>query len=162
MDYKDFMAHMEEAELKRKNSPWYKRIPLDVGEFLWYRVVLKIPDLPHLIKWKYQTMTKGYCDNDIWGLNHFIVRKIRAPFHEFYVHQSEGGMSLPAEFTSDPAAWLLVLSKIDYAFDHTWREDNDPDYDFMLKSSPEERDIHFEKVREGFELFGRFLLHLWD
>ena len=164
MDYKDFMEEMEQNILDRKNSPWYKRIPLNVGESLWYGVILQIKDLPQKIKWKYQSITRGYSDADVWGLNHFIVNTLREPFHKFYLYETENGKSLPPEFATDPAGWLVVLSKIDYAFEHEWREDNELGYydNFLKDMSPNESKIHQDKISEGFKLLGIFLRNLWD
>jgi hypothetical protein len=162
MNYKDFLKQLDEERAAHLEKSWYIRDFTDLMEFLWYRVILGMKDWPFRIKMFYQRLTRGYSNSDIWSLNHFIVAKLRAPIHDFYRYEAEHGHSLPQEFQTDPAAWLVVLSKIDYAFDHEWRSDNEDDYNFTENMTEEQKKEHYAKVDEGFQLFGKFLRDLWD
>lgn len=158
-DYKEWLATLEKEENAR---PWYIKYPAKVGEYIWYRIICNIADWPMNVKHYWQKITKGYCDSDIWNLSYFMVRKIRAPFKEFVRYQEEHGHSLPLDFQTDPAGWLVALSKMEYAIDHTWMEDNDPEYDFTIGLNNEQMTEHYKKIDEGFQLLGKFFTNLWD
>lgn len=112
------------------------------------------------LKNKWQRWTRGYTDADIYSLHYFVIDKIRAPLKEYIRHQEERGKSLPIEFQTDPAAWLVALKKIEFAFDETWKDEQGEDT--LQGMSSEQMVDHSKKVQEGFELFGRHLLSLWD
>ena len=151
---------MEAERLERENSPWYIRIPLNVGEYVWYRMLGGIKGWPKEIKWKYQEIVRGYSDCDLWNLNDYIIRKVRLPLKAFVRYQEEHGMSTPNDFATDPAAWLVVLSKMEYSFDEAY---NDRFLSLeQLKRTPEEMEEYNKKVQEGFELFGKYCMNLWD
>lgn len=164
MDYKVYKAIKEKEKAEFAAKPWFYRWSVRFGEMIWYRIILRIPDLPREFLWKWQECTRGYSDCDIWSLDGYILRKVRQPFKDFYKYQSEHGHSLPFEFQTDPAAWLVVLSKIEYAFDETWKEDFDINnyLDVILKMTKEQSEERDKKIQEGFELFGKYLRALWD
>jgi|6_EtaG_2_1085325.scaffolds.fasta_scaffold00110_35 hypothetical protein len=110
------------------------------------------------IKWFFQRLIRGYSDSDIWNLDTFIVKKIRKPLKAYIRHQEKEGMSLPATFDKDPTAWLLTLSKIEFAFDEVYEDKTWLDG----KLTKEERLEIDKRVVEGFELFGKYFQHLWD
>ena len=162
MDSKTFVKQWDAERAEHAAKPWYIRKPIDIKDYLWYRVIRRIPDIPREIKWKWQTLTKGYCDCDLWGLDHFIVDKVRAPLKEFIRYQEEKGHSLPNEFGNDPAGWLVVLKKIEFSFDYMWKDDHDMDSWSKEGKTHEEVMAESKKVQEGFELFGRYFVDLWD
>lgn len=154
MNYNDLRSILEKERIERESKVWYERMSLNFGEFLWYRVILRINDLPREIKWKLQEWTRGYSDCDIWNLNNFIVRKVRVPFKKFVKFYEERGNSFPNEFENNPAEWLVILKKIEYSFDH-----HD---EITLDMTPEQNMENYKKVQEGFELFGRYITAFWD
>jgi hypothetical protein len=168
MNVDTYLKHMEEEERERAESPWYIRIPLNIKDFVWYRIICRIPDLPDEIKWKWQRITKGYCDCDVWGVDNFIIEKAYRPLKEFIEYNREKGHSLPMEFIDNSAGWQAVLDKIAYSFDCKWREDHstiedmDAYYAELKAMTKEEKDEHYKKVQEGFELFGKHFCDLWD
>ena len=103
------------------------------------------------IKNKIQRFKKGYSDEDVDNLGDFVLDTVRGPIKELVRFEAEHGNpnSLPDEFKTDPAMWLLILRKIEYAFDHEWLNNHDWD-------GHEETEEHLEKVREGFKLFGKY------
>lgn len=161
MKMEEIKKHLEEEDKKREEKPWIIKTLLNIGDFLWYKCILRIEDLPTEIKWFYQRTVHGYDESDTWSLDRFIVKKIYKPLKVFIKNYEEGGLSLPIEYATDPAAWLLILKKIEYSFDDLWDKDNDPDYD-KFKTTPEKLKEHEERVEEGLELFGRHIRDLWD
>ena len=92
-----------------------------------------------------------YPDEDADKITRFIIDKVRGPLKELVKHEAEYGNvdTLPAEFKTDPAAWLLILQKMEFAFEHEWLKEYDWD-------GHEETAEHEELVRDGFELFGKY------
>jgi hypothetical protein len=162
IDSKTYLAHIKAERARRDAQPWYIKIPVNVGEYLWYRVIRRIPEIPDEIKWKWQTLTKGYCDCDLWGLDHFIVEKIRAPLKEFIRYQEERGHGVPTDFANDSAGWLAVLKKIEFAFDESYAEEHDYRIWYGEGMTHEQVMERYKKVQEGFELFGKYFSDLWD
>lgn len=159
----DLMKEWEDKEIRESQQPRLVRFPREIYRTIrsWFYL---LPDIPRKIKWNYQVLTKGYCDCDIWNLNDFIIKKVRKPLKEFVRYQEEKGHSLPGDFERDPAGWLVVLSKMEYAFDHAYRDDYEEGYyELVIKPmTDEQRTDHYKKINEGMELFGKYLLTLWD
>lgn len=114
---------IEKAELESLTRP--VRWIIEIYEFFRYRFIPRITEAPREIKWKLQRLFRGYSDADVWGLNYFIIEKIRPALKAFVKYQEEQGHSLPMDFANNPAAWLVVLKKIEYAFDYVWKDQND-------------------------------------
>lgn len=105
-------------------------------------------DLPHLIKWWWQRLFRGYDDRDIWNLDKAIIRFIYPRLDFFVTWQCEHGMHYPAD-DMDPAAWLNALKKMREAL--------------KLLSKPKEWTEEEEKtIKEGTELLGKYLRDLYD
>lgn len=160
MNCEDLLKQLKAEREERTNSPWYKRIPLNVGEYVWYRMWGGVKDWPSEIKWTYQEITRGYSDCDIWNLNDFIIRKVRLPLKAYVRHQEEHGMATPFDFATNPVGWLEVLAKMEYSFDETYNDR------FLAldqpKRTPEQMEEYNKKIQEGFELFGKYCMNLWD
>ena len=159
MSFEHFKKMRDEQEA-RLALPWYKRIPLNIFDFVLYRIMYRIPDWRRQAWYKCQELVYGYSDSDIWNLNDYIVRKVYFPLKEFVYNYEQQGMSLPSAFETDPAAWLLTLKKIEYAFDRVW-EDERGLSDWSKKSIEEIREDN-RKIQEGMELFGKYMMDLWD
>lgn len=162
MTLEEFHARVEAEEKALNAKPFFVRVPIKIGTYVWCRIILNLPDLPRKIKWKLQRLFRGYADCDLWNLDSFIINKIYRPLKKFVKHQEEEGTSLPQEFATDPAAWLLVLKKIEFSFDHEWREEHELGYDPYKNLTPEQKIEFDDNVQKGFELFGRHLRGLWD
>jgi len=151
MNYKEFIKDLEDYREEHKIASFLSR--------LWYQ----IQQIPEKISCWYQRHTKGYCQCDVFGLGDYIIGKAYKPFIEFIRYEEEHGMSLPLKFQSDPTAWLVVLSKIEYALTDAWKVENDIDYlDSLSVMNEEQMKEHVAKVREGFLLFGEHLMDLWE
>lgn len=162
MKLEDLKARFRAEEEERAALPWYKRIPVNFWEFLYYRAWDYIKSFPRELRWDYQRFIRGWADEDIWDLGDFIIDKIHAPLNEFVKYEEEHGMSLPTEFEKDPSAWLVVLNKIKFSVDHTWKENHDVDYNPTEHMGIDEKKEFYEKVDEGFALLGIWLRNLWD
>ena len=162
MEIKDINAHYRAQEEERAALPWYIRIPVNVGEYIRYRIWGYIENFPRELKWDYQRFIRGYSEVDVWNLNSFIIDKIHEPLNKFVKHQEEHGMSLPIEFQSDPGAWLVVLSKIKFSVDHAWKDEHELDYNPTKGMGIDEVAEFKKKVDEGFLLLGKYLRDLWD
>lgn len=159
---KDFLERLEEERKERLQKPFLIRLFLDLTDFIWYRVILGARNWPYDIKFWYQRMLYGYSDSDVWNLNSFIIEKMYAPLKEFVKNYEEHGMSLPTEFASDPGAWLLILKKIEFAFDSVWEDEFEAENRFTKGMTSEELKEHSLKVDEGLTLFGKYIRDLWD
>ena len=162
MDSKDYFKQFEAERAAHAVKPWYRRVPIDVGEYIWYRVIRRIRDVPSELRWWWQELTRGYSDCDVWGLSHYIIEKIRPPLKHLISYQKESGHGYPGSLNSSEE-WLEILKKIEYSFDEIYKDD------FTMEKSTwetlptvEEREAYNKKIQEGFELFGKFLLNLWD
>lgn len=162
MDIKDIKAHLIAEKEKQDNLPWFIRIPFKVGEFLYYRVWGRIEDFPMELKWEWQRFFHGYADPDVWDLGSYIIDKLQAPLKEFVKFESEQGTSLPTEFETDPAAWLLVLQKIEFSVDHAWKEEHEIDYFPTKNMGIDEKKEFYKQVDEGFVLLGKHLRQIWN
>ena len=148
---------------ERLARSWIIRYPIDIYEFVWYGWLNRFwYFLSRTCKWKIQEWVRGYSDADLWNLNYFIIKKVRKPLNAFVKHQEERGMSLPSDFEKDPAAWLVVLGKMRYSFDQSWLNENDENHDFLHTMTDEQRMEYYNKIQEGFELFGKYLTNLWN
>src|ERR1035437_4891831 len=160
MNSDEFFAKMEGDEQEWKSKPWYIRWPVDAFWWTWYRVI----EWPSDIRGFYQSITRGYRDEDLYSLDDFIMRKVRKPLKAFVRYQEQHGMGLPNDFTSNPAGWLETLAKMEYSFDEAWKQEYEDHYatNKILKMPDEEQEAYYKKVSEGFELFGKYLRSLWD
>lgn len=154
--FEDYKKELELERIKLEASPFYIKIPKKFWKWLISRFY-RLEDVPFEVKCKIQRIVRGYSDADVWNLNDFIVEKIRKPLKAYIRHQETNGMSLPPEFENNPTEWLLTLSKMEYAFDQVYLENNGG-----VERIPEEIMEHRKKIQEGFEKFGYFLQNLWD
>lgn len=161
MKMEDLIKKYQLERKIRAEKPWYERIPLNVVDFIWYRCILRANELPYNIKWAFQRLFRGYDDQATWDVKGFILNKAYRPLKIFIKNYEEGGMSLPKDYATDPGAWTLILKKIEYSFDDMWNSEHDFNYD-KYKLSAEKLEEHYNKVQEGFELFGKYFRDLWD
>jgi hypothetical protein len=147
MNCKDFMEELENYQKEHPIRCFFNR--------LWHL----IEEIPSEVKNTYQRLIRGYADVDVYSLNYYILNKIYKPFIAFVRYEEEHGHSLPTDFASDPAAWLVVLSKIEYALTDAYKLENDPEYKSLEGDALKE---HHKKVQEGFELLGKYMMDLWD
>ena len=106
------------------------------------------------LKHNWQRFTRGYSDYDIKNVNSFIIEKLQPVIKAYVTYEAEKGHSLPTEFASDPAAWLNILRDIEYAFDWMYKEEFGEGY---KSDSEENTKTHYNRVKNGFKMFGQYL-----
>lgn len=126
---------------------------------------------PRKVKFFFQRLFKGYCDEDLWDLDYFILKKIRKPLKAFVKFKIKHGMGVPAclAFEKDGVTekkdngqkdWNNILKKIETAFDLMWE-----DYEMTeewCKKTHEQRMKDDRKIAEGMRLFAKYFRALWD
>jgi hypothetical protein len=156
MNLKDLREQLEKQIKEKEEKPWLIR------NLLNFRDWVGRTDFEDEIVCFFQSLFRGYNHHDVYNVNSFIIKKIRPVFKKYVRYEEEHGMSLPFDFSSDPAGWLIVLKKIEFSIDHEWDEFQTDDYNPCEKMTTEEREEFNKKVQEGFELWGRYFTNLWD
>lgn len=123
-------SHWEEFEKRRSN----------------YRV--RGHSLFEEARFLYQRLTRGYDDRDVWDVSEGLTRFLRPRLKAYIKWQSEHGMHVPQDFQKDPAAWLNVLSKIDFALD-------------IIDKGDYRREGSEADVQNGLALLGKYYRDLW-
>lgn len=142
-----------------------------------------VTELPLTIKLWFQRRTKGYSDDQVWGLNSAITTYVYPRLKEFYRWQSEHGRSVPIDFEKDPASWLEVLRKMVRAFElmmiddyelgaEKWEETfgvpkmvdfgTKEEYERAWQGYLSGQEKINKEIQEGIELFGKYMRNLWD
>lgn len=92
------------------------------------------------------------------GLNVYIIKTLQPLIKEYARVEAEGGILLPADFKTDPAAWLETLRAIEYSFDQLHKEYSGERVSCIndqVKFAEREK-----RIQKGFELFGKYLMDL--
>ena len=97
------------------------------------------------IKQKWQKLTRGYSDEELWNLDYTICKWLLPRLKTF----KEETNSYPSTLTS-PKEWDDILEKIILALEL---------HSSDLPSNKEQ--TRSEQIREGFELFGKYFWNLW-
>jgi len=117
------------------------------------------------LKWSLQRLIRGYGDDDLWGFSYFVTMKLRKPFKAFVRYQKKHGMGCPPELfdrknENECHKWITILEKIELAFDLDYEDCIGSDKYF--KKSIDQRLKDSKKIKEGFELFGKYYMSFWD
>ena len=91
-------------------------------------------------------------------LNEHVVKTLYPAVKEYIKNETEYGILLPADFQTDPAAWLGVLRDIEYAFDETFKEYSGERISCLMDMEKMEK--RNQRIQKGFELFGKYLMEL--
>ena len=119
-------------------------------------------DILYDIKFWFQRRWYGYSESDVSDLSSYILDKVYYPLKSFIKDYEEHGMHLPIEFASDPGSWLMILKKIEFAFDVVYSEEYGDKNGYTLNMNEEQIKEHNLKVEEGLTLFGKYMRDLWD
>ncbi len=130
-----------------------RRLTMDLVRDLLYEPQELPRDVYNFFKFAYQTAKRGFAEDQVWNLTdtfrEFIAPRLRA-FKEMPRH------GLPSAFVpcdGEPdyveaeKRWEEILDKMLYSFEHGSDDEESPDYD---------------KLQEGFELFGKWFQALWS
>lgn len=99
------------------------------------------------IKQKWQKLTRGYSDEELWNLDGTICKWLLPRLKTF----KEKTIGYPPTLSS-PKEWNGILEKIILALEL---------YNSDLPDSPEQARIEGKQIKEGFELFGKYFCNLW-
>jgi hypothetical protein len=162
LETNNFLDEIRAKEEERKNKPIFIRLFLDVCDFIYYRIICKIPSFIQKVIFKSQELINGYSEYDVYNLGSFVFRKTYKPLKKFVKYYEEHGMYLPDEFETDPASWLAILKKIEFAFDSEWSSRHEVQNRYIKGKTEEEIKEHNLKVEEGFTLFGKYMRDIFD
>lgn len=148
----------------------------------WWSLYHVVRGIPQGIRFVYQRQTRGYSDNELWGLNSSITKYVYPRIKEFARWQGEHGVGTPMEFEHNPAEWLNVLNKMTRAFhllaaeDYLFGLDPDEENPFAYRKNFNTDDEyhaglqlwrarhaeHEKEIEEGLTLFTKYYRGLWD
>ena len=116
-------------------------------------------DIKFNIKMKYQKLTRGYSDLEVWNLNDTFCIWILPRLKYFRKHT----IAYPPDLT--PEKWDEILDKMILAFE-LYLDDSDDNYEIDKNGKYtipdlEKMKLEGEKIWEGFRLFGQYLRYLW-
>ena len=116
-------------------------------------------DIKFNIKMKYQKLTRGYSDLEVWNLNDTFCIWILPRLKYFRKHT----IAYPPDLT--PEKWDEILDKMILAFE-LYLDDSDDNYEIDKNGEYtipdlEKMKLEGEKIWEGFRLFGQYLRYLW-
>jgi len=183
------MSNQKHWDIFRKNGESFRSGSLEEAlsqdrsglEDLWWSTRSFLMNIPNDVKFWFQRRTRGFSDDEIWGLNSAITKFIYPRIKFFATWQEEQGHSTPEEFESNPAEWLNVLNKIARAFEILAQEeyidglDSEKENPFPRGDSlgnegylpkltvwREKNTARQAEVTEGLALFAKFYNNLWD
>ena len=99
------------------------------------------------IKQKWQKLTRGYSDEELWNLDSTICKWLLPRLKTF----KEKTIGFPPTLNS-PEEWGDILEKIILALELHVSD---------LPDSPEQVRIECKQIEEGLELFGKYFCNLW-
>jgi len=106
------------------------------------------------IVFRWERLIRGYSYMEVWNLCDYVVEFVLPRLKELRKNLT----GYPAGMTQKE--WEMILDKMIYAFESTHRGFTE---DFSVEAfSKEDWAFEQERVQEGFELFGEYLLNLWD
>lgn len=108
-------------------------------------------------KYWIQTLFRGHSERDLWAMNDLIIRRTRKPLKAFVRYKIKHANSYPSSL-KNIKEWQDILKKIEKAFDVYYKYEmkgyKERTVKQLIKDSKE--------MQEGFELFGKWFLALWD
>lgn len=111
-------------------------------------MLYKLQDFLNEVKYFYQRVTRGYDDPSWWNLNNHVVESALKPLK----HLRKENNGHPMVHTTKE--WNKILDEIIWSFE-TFLKD---DFDYSKKKWRKD----YDRMQKGFELFGKYLLNLWD
>ena len=123
----------------------------DATPSFYWRIHHKIADFFRFFKYKYQILTRGYDDPSVWSVDVAIAKFAlpRLKHLRTYTH-SYPGLDVNEE------QWNDILDKMIYSMQ--WATKCYFDEETSKFPTVEEN----VRIQEGFDLFGKYFMHLWD
>jgi hypothetical protein len=97
------------------------------------------------LKFKYQKLTRGFDDSEIWNLDVTTANFLLPRLKRF----KEINFGYPGEFNS-MEEWNVILDDIIFAMEHTVKD---------TRGELSKREV--KRVTRGNMLFGKYFKHLW-
>lgn len=136
------------------------------------------------LKFLYQKMAKGFSDEELWDLHHFIAEWIlprltafrnldRMGFPGGLYGKDFGGEGTDEKYEKADKEWGKILDKMIWSFEYVLWDDSLDDKlgrklgigtfsEYMKRERKNEKDVHLEKYEEGMRLFSEYFMDLWD
>lgn len=140
-------------ELLKKDKPRSKARKIYDSCSWWIRVGW-INLLRYNLKYALQRLFKGWSKDEAWNLGYAICKRFIKPLK----HVRATGIGYPHNLT--PEEWDAIRDKIIFSFETYLAEDYVYKKDGSLDcEATRQRD---KTMQEGFELFGKHFMDLWD
>lgn len=94
---------------------------------------------------------------DLWNVDITLAIII----HPILIKYKNGLNSYPSDLETIDE-WKLILDKMIYSFGQLIVEENDEPKDYKVDGWKDRQKVYWEKVQEGFNLFGKYYMNLWD
>lgn len=125
----------------------------DIYDFFAYTIPFKWNDITYEIKQKYQVLTRGYSDRNVWNM-YYDVADLNI---KLLTHLRDNSVGHPAELNEKK--WNKILTKIIEGFQAVIDKENLRYGHSTYKKDAAKLDKKFE---EGMELYKVWYRHLWD
>lgn len=146
---------------------------------MFYRILDFFKYLPKEIKWFFQRGLKGYCDRDVWDIDHWFERNIVPMLKEL----KEIKHGYPIDMTEEQ--WTMELDNMIHCFEEMtddcsekneyWEEykkhlfsikgEKDLDKELQEKWLKREEEIENYQVNmknKALKMFSKYYYNLWD
>lgn len=122
----------------------------------FYRLKHRFDSIRYAIKYWFQRRRKGYSEDEVWGMNSALQKYIYPRLKAFVEGERVGHPGHPE--VDSPEKWDAVLKKMLRAFELSMLDD-----DAELRwDTGEELKGYYKEMEEGFTLFGKYMMNLWD
>jgi len=108
----------------------------------------------HRLKMCWQILTTGWCDCELWNLDHTISKNLLPRLKKF--RKTTNG--IPGGVTEKQ--WFRTLDKIIFAMDHM--ANDEWEYELIKAKNTRRLIATHKKIQEGCDLFGKYFQALWD
>lgn len=98
---------------------------------------------------KFQRITRGFDDSELWNL-YITIAKFISPRLKEFIRQTNKTKCVPCTFVSYES-WRTVLEKIDEAFEKVANIDED-----------EWGEEEWNEIEQGIKFFSQYFFNLWD
>lgn len=107
---------------------------------------------------------------EAFNIKGYVVSRVTPLIDSYVDWYAQRGIFLPPDYATDPTGWTEVLRKIQRAFILADTEDDDDGEIHQAKvkwstfgqEDPEAIKELYNEIQLGFELFGKYLMHLKD
>ena len=133
-----------------------------ISNYTWWPLVRLSGRVYYNIKKTYQKIVKGRADEEIWDLGSHIVKYVYPRLKE-YRDMDRSGFPYNGKDICTEEDWIKIVDKMIDAF-RIYLEDENAEWTYYKDGifDDEECSKCMSQMEEGFELFGKHFLALWD